>query len=161
MKCVGEAKKRGEEVACVQCGKPFHRHPSQPDHRFCSKSCAITARNLTEANPSYHRDISGANNPMYGKGRFGADNPMFGRRNPHWWKGGRKVRKDGYALVWIDGSYVLEHRHIVEQRIGRKLRPEEVVHHIDENPSNNASDNLELLPNQAEHQKRHLRRRPI
>lgn len=98
---------------------------------------------------------------MYGVRRTGTANPMFGKRNTNWWKGGRKVRKDGYALVWVDGAYVLEHRYVVEQRIGRKLRPEEVVHHIDENPGNNADDNLELLPNQTEHQKRHLRRRPV
>lgn len=38
-----------------------------------------------------------------------------------------------------------EHRVIVEQSIGRRLDPWEVVHHKDGNPSNNAIDNLEVV----------------
>jgi len=38
-----------------------------------------------------------------------------------------------------------EHRVIVEQSIGRRLEPWEVVHHKDGNPSNNAIDNLEVV----------------
>ena len=38
-----------------------------------------------------------------------------------------------------------EHRVVVEQSIGRRLEPWEVVHHKDGNPSNNAIDNLEVV----------------
>jgi hypothetical protein len=96
---------------------------------------------------------------MYGKGQRGPANGMYGRtreQNPNW-RGGRKVRKDGYVFVRAThhpaniNGYVLEHRLVMEQVLGRYLEPQEVVHHIDNNPSNNAPENLRLYSSQAEH----------
>ena len=163
--CCGLAHRNGTVTQCAQCGKDFYRHSSKPDKTYCSRSCATTARNLTAANPSYHRDLSGANNPMYGKGLVGPANPMYGKmreQNPNW-KGGRKIRKDGYTLVIAPNghphpadtssgtAYILEHRYVMEQHLGRYLDPSEVVHHKDGNPRNNALDNLELFATQSEH----------
>lgn len=171
MKCSNAAKRKGEERPCAQCGELFYSPPSQGHHRYCSQSCWTTAKNLTDANPSYHRDISGERNPMYGKGFKGETNPMFGRKrelNPNW-SGGRKIRKDGYILTIAPDDhpypsdtssgtrYILEHRLIMEQKLGRYLTPEEVVHHLDENPSNNHPDNLALLPSQAVHASHHFK----
>ena len=50
----------------------------------------------------------------------------------------------GYRHVFIDGRSVLEHRHVMERQIGRKLRKEESVHHRDGRRSFNAPVNLEL-----------------
>ncbi len=90
---------------------------------------------------------------------------MFGKKaeqNPAW-KGGRKTRADGYVLVYApdhpyaisdsDGkkTYILEHRLVMEQYLGRYLLPDEVVHHKDGNPSNNDIGNLELFSSQSEH----------
>ena len=36
-------------------------------------------------------------------------------------------------------------RHLLEQKIGRKLLPNEQVHHIDGNPLNNDVDNLDII----------------
>lgn len=47
------------------------------------------------------------------------------------------------------------HRIEAEKKIGRKLRPGEIVHHKDNNRLNNAHDNLEVLPSQSEHAKLH------
>ena len=103
---------------------------------------------------------------MYGKGMKGETNPMYGKRGEQCanWKGGRKIRRDGYTLVIAppdhpypaDSSresikYILEHRLVMEQHLGRYLLPTEVVHHIDGNPRNNDISNLELYSSQAEH----------
>jgi hypothetical protein len=52
--------------------------------------------------------------------------------------------KNGYRLVSVNGSAVYEHRVVMERSIGRALRPEETVHHINGDRSDNRVQNLEL-----------------
>lgn len=66
------------------------------------------------------------------------------------WKGGRRTDK-GYVYVYDpshpkskSNGYILEHRVIMENIIGRPLLPEENVHHIDGDKTNNNPNNLEL-----------------
>ena len=66
---------------------------------------------------------------------------IIGSRNPNW-KGGKYLTLDGYIFIRTYGKPKLEHRYIVEQILGRKLRKDEVVHHIDANKQNNDSKNL-------------------
>jgi len=40
---------------------------------------------------------------------------------------------------------LFEHRWVMEQKLGRRLRPFEVVHHLDGNKKNNSPENLELF----------------
>jgi len=76
------------------------------------------------------------------------------------WKGGRKCT-NGYICVLIYSNnpyypmaqatgYVLEHRLVVAQELGRCLLPQEKVHHKDGDKTNNTKSNLELL-SQADH----------
>jgi transposase len=73
----------------------------------------------------------------------------------HHWKGGRLTTPDGYIRVRIDaddpmacmanqGGYALEHRLVMAGYLGRPLRDEETVHHVDGDPSNNRLGNLQL-----------------
>lgn len=80
-----------------------------------------------------------------------------GRKNPSW-RGGRFVDADGYVLIRkpnhphaVYGGYVREHRLVMEKHLGRYLRTEEVVHHIDGNKQNNSLDNLKLYERNADH----------
>lgn len=50
---------------------------------------------------------------------------------------------------------VLEHRLVAEQIIGRILKDEEVVHHIDEDRTNNNLDNLIVFVSQDDHARFH------
>jgi len=59
----------------------------------------------------------------------------------------RYVDGKGYVNVYIDGKYQIEHRYVMEQKLGRKLVNGELVHHIDGVRSNNAPENLELWVN--------------
>lgn len=52
-------------------------------------------------------------------------------------------------------GYVYEHILIAEQKIGRYLTEEEVVHHIDENKKNNSPDNLIVFATNADHTRFH------
>lgn len=74
------------------------------------------------------------------------------------WKRGVSQRPDEYRMIWMpdhpyacQNGYIREHRYVMEQHIGRYLLPEEVVHHIDGNRTNNDISNLELFANNPEH----------
>ncbi len=71
--------------------------------------------------------------------------------------GNYKIFLDGgyEAKIGIDGNMVYIHREVMEQKLGRKLRLGELVHHKDENKRNNEPDNLELSNNSI-HTKRHF-----
>src|SRR5689334_19132229 len=53
-----------------------------------------------------------------------------------------------------DGTRILEHRWVMEQVLGRKLRSDEQVHHKNHDRLDNHPENLEVVTS-AEHGKRH------
>lgn len=122
-----------KEFVCPVCGKKFLRLVSQTQ----------------TPDPACSR-ICGASK------RRGADHPM--------WRGGRLVLRSGYVRVQIpDGRVLLEHRWVMEQKIGRPLLRNEVVHHINGVRHDNRVENLRLLK-ANEHQGHHhkgTRRAPL
>ena len=77
--------------------------------------------------------------------------------NNHKYKGGFTI-KAGYRVICVDGIRKYEHRHVMEQHLGRPLLSTEVVHHKDHNRANNDISNLELLSSHSEHRKLHSTR---
>ena len=69
--------------------------------------------------------------------------------------------ENGYVVRYIDGynkkGNVKEHRYIMEQYLGRKLDPNEIVHHKDGNKLNNDINNLEVMT-WGEHSKLHRKK---
>lgn len=59
----------------------------------------------------------------------------------------------GYYRTGKNGQH--EHRKIYEDYIGRKLRPSEVIHHIDFNKTNNSVENLWCYNSKSEHTRAH------
>lgn len=48
-------------------------------------------------------------------------------------------------------GYVYTHMLVAEEKLGRKLKKGEVVHHVDENKLNNDCDNLIVFKSNADH----------
>jgi len=59
--------------------------------------------------------------------------------------------RHGYKFTHENGRPIADHRAIMENSIGRKLRRGEVVHHVDGNRANNDIGNLDLMPGQKAH----------
>lgn len=75
--------------------------------------------------------------------------------------GSRRRMANGYMKVKIGPGYkdwVYEHRHVMEQHLGRRLTRWENVHHRDEDKTHNELANLELIE-QRTHNSRHSRGR--
>ena len=85
---------------------------------------------------------------------------LCGEKSPSW-KGGRKTNRKGHVLVWDKKSpyadangYVLEHRKVMMEHLGRPLDDNEVVHHINGKKTDNRIENLELM-DRGDHTKLH------
>ncbi|MFA5422189.1 MAG: HNH endonuclease [Bacilli bacterium] len=118
-------------------------------------------------------------NAMHGKG-LGIKRPemsaaFMGEKNPNWGKKrsieSRKkqsisrLKKTGGIIITYGGyvhrtvfdhpmkinGYVPEHRLVVEKILGRYLKKNEVVHHIDKNKENNMPQNLMAFSSHSAH----------
>ena len=65
------------------------------------------------------------------------------------------IRGKGDGKSYTKSFGVHTHRKVAELKLGRQLKPGEVVHHIDGNKRNNHPDNLMIFESQAEHARWH------
>jgi hypothetical protein len=116
--------------ACNGCGKDVfqwrannrkHSRSKSPNRSFCSSEC-------------FSSTLSGPGNHKFSGGE----------------KGKRGLSK-GHILAYAPNhpnarkNYVAKHRLVVEEKIGRYLREDELVHHIDCDPTNNDIKNLVVV----------------
>jgi hypothetical protein len=76
--------------------------------------------------------------------------------NHHHWKGGRYVGHKGYVFILDGNKYVLKSRKIAEAALGRSLKKDEVVHHVNGNKGDNRNCNL-FVCSRAYHAQLHAR----
>lgn len=107
-------------------------------------------------------------NQISGKNKRGKVYPHMKKPKPKGensksWKGGVYTSSDGYKMVYIGNqngkskwsNYRKEHLIIAEEKIGRPLKDNEIVHHIDGNKLNNNPDNLDVLSSESKHREAH------
>ena len=131
---------------CPVCQKEFRGSVSET----CSRSCGYEMRK--RKNPFRGRLCPQCGGPIlnpYPKAtdKFCSTRCSMLSRNKH----GGRVRPDGYEYensgyvqIKINGNWILKHRWVMEQVLGRKLEAHERVHHKDGNRLNNDPSNLEL-----------------
>jgi hypothetical protein len=82
--------------------------------------------------------------------RIGPENPLF--------RTGKTKDSNGYVQLsskeWGEDTGKREHRAVMERMIGRKLRPDEIIHHINGIKSDNSETNLSL-ETRASHNRKH------
>jgi len=73
----------------------------------------------------------------------------------HNWSGGFHLTTNGYTCILVDTKKtMLLHILLMEWKIGRKLRKDECVHHINEIRNDNRLSNLKLMT-KSEHGRHH------
>lgn len=157
-----------DNATCETCGKGFHVRPSvlaKGKGKYCSKECV--QRVSGEAHPLFGRKISdgGAERVCPGCGiafRHRRSVVVYcsvachHRTNPRKPTAGlRSVAVNGYVrLTLSDGRRVYEHRWIWQQTHG-PIPPGAMIHHINEQKTDNRLENLKLVLNQREHSDEH------
>ena len=163
-----DTRKRVYKRYCNQCGNYYEGRGQFYCSRECSnlskeraknisKSCK-SGGNMTRNNPNSIATRFKKNRNTWNKGKKCPK--ISGNKNANW-KGGRYISAQGYVYILKPNhphhtklGYVLEHRLAMEKKIGRYLRPEERVHHINEVKLDNRIENLQLFSSESEHQKK-------
>jgi uncharacterized OB-fold protein len=116
---------------CEWCGTIFTPIRKKAKQRFCSALCQRRWRCRPEVNAEIAR------------------RSKFKRGSMQRWKGD----PSGYGYVKFHGRHI--HRILAELKVGRKLVPGEVVHHVNGDKRDNSPENLEVVFSQAEHARLH------
>lgn len=144
----------------------LHRSLSGVRKRVCAMGLSRGLRRWTGAEDTAIRDAAGSGERLadlasrLGRGlsetssrvRFLGLAPWRQYRRGPW------LDRNGHVVERFDRSrnrYVLRHRVVMEEVLGRPLRPGEVVHHISTDKLDNQPGNLYLCADAAEHQRVH------
>ena len=148
-------------IICELCGKIFSAQRSAY-RRFCSLSCS------TAYNNSHGAGFSGRKHSKYTKKLISKSGLGRNIGNKYGWKGGI-LRSNGY--YWIHSphhprknkcgkGYVRRCCLVVEKYLGRFLTKVEIVHHINNDRTDDRIENLMVL-SRGEHSRLHNKQRSL
>lgn len=123
------------KTECKKCGQEIEigeNKVARGRGKFCSVGCRISY---------YAEKHEGKNGPNWRGGSFVSAGYRYVYRKTH-----PNSTKEGY---------VKEHRVVAEKYLGRFLKKDEVVHHMNKDTLDNRIDNLEVMT-QSNHMKMHV-----
>ena len=161
-----QKRKNRIKLFCNTCKKEFEKIPSHIyKTNFCSQQCrfdfmnkqitknCIVCKKECKIKRSRKNTFNYCSRQCFHIGYLG--------HNPSNFKGGRMTHK-GYVYILKKGhpfadrdGYILEHRFVMEQHIGRYLTSKEIVHHKNHTRNDNRIENLELHKSQSNHMSGH------
>lgn len=166
---VGAKPRRKQEVACQVCGKVFYPRSGNKGI-YCSRACHNVGQTRREDRtcPICGRTFQARPSVLVdrivkrGDGQYTAHARRFCSKECEargkWQRPQQRIHNgkpvlltpDGYVKVWEPSRpprrrWVLEHRLVMERILGRSLRPEEHVHHLNRDRSDNSPENLQLV----------------
>lgn len=132
---------------CIVCGQEFLGRACLERVKTCSKKCGYESRKIRHREErKCERCGTAFVKTRYKPQRFCSveckHQNNAEKRTEH--KGWKVRETDGYVISSIRGRTVMQHRIVMEQNLGRELRPYENVHHLNGNRSDNRIENLEL-----------------
>lgn len=145
------------KINCAICGKQFEVRRCDTRYKngtvkYCSKACASEANKTGEIKKCLH----------CGKEFYTTRNDFCSQKCAREYKKANYKHKEymenGYVCLYVNGynkkGNVKKHRYLMEQKLGRKLLQNEVVHHINGNKTDNRIENLAVME-RGEHSKLH------
>ncbi|WP_202966793.1 HNH endonuclease signature motif containing protein [Sphingopyxis sp. C-1] len=129
---------------CKRCGKDFN--PSTPRAVYCSKGCKQKSASCEKCGVIY---VVGKGS----QGRFCSLTCFYENECP---TGSVRDAGDGYKIIKVapgtpnakkfgtGANWMLEHRFVMQEKLGRPLEKNENVHHINGRRDDNRPENLEL-----------------
>lgn len=146
------------ELPCKICGTLVRKRPKTEGAGIvCSDACLRESRRRTGKQLAIDGKIP--HNPMSEEARKAASKRMTGAGCPKW-NGGKTTGGSGkYTLVTAPPDYpfpesvstrgyIREHRMVMELHLGRPLRKDEEIHHINHDSKDNRIENLQVMTRQ-------------
>jgi HNH endonuclease len=141
---------RNKKYSCRKCGKKL-RH--KPKHGMCQKhyreylynkywsvfSCKYCGKKFER-----RIKLEGRHRGEYCSVQCAAHSPSHGYGKNLELKG-KFINMHGYEVVTVNGKLCLAHRIIMERRLKRKLKSNEIIHHINGTRNDNRICNLAIV----------------
>lgn len=167
------------EIICLQCGKQFKRtHDMARDRKYCSRECYEQARREGKCKRGrtviVTCDQCGSSFTKYASAILPHNfcsrkcfDTWYGKNAPAPSIETRLARSTAMRKIrpWhkrcrpkLLGKEM--HRTLMELKLGRRLKHDEVVHHINHDPFDNRIENLQLMT-RSEHVSHHNKKRTL